>query len=273
MSDRYQRLFERLRARGEGAFIPFVVLGDPDRATSAALIEALIAAGADALELGLPFSDPVADGPVIQAADLRALKAGVRADDAWELIARVRAAHPALPIGLLVYANLVETRSEAPFYRQAAEAGVDSVLIADVPTLEAEPYARAARSEGVLPVLIATPTATDEHLADVARLSEGYIYVVTRKGVTGAEVEAPVPHGGLLQRLAALGGAPPILGFGISRPEHVRAALAGGAAGVISGSAVVQQIADNLEHLPTLLARLSAFVARMKAATHASRAP
>src|SRR5262245_1775090 len=121
--ERYARLFERLRRAGEGAFIPFVMLGDPDPGRSLEIVRVLAAAGADALELGLPFSDPIADGPVIQAAAARALAAGARRRDCWNIVAAIRAEYPDLPIGLLVYANLVCHRAPAEFYAQAAETG------------------------------------------------------------------------------------------------------------------------------------------------------
>jgi tryptophan synthase alpha chain len=169
-------------------------------------------------------------------------------------------------MGLLVYANLVEARGQDGFYTECARVGVDSVLVADVPTVEVEPYVRAATAHGVDPVLIATPNASETALADIARLGRGYTYVVTRSGVTGTSV-----HGSdqrqLVQRLGALGAAPCVLGFGISEPAHVRAAIRGGAAGAISGSAVVAIIARHLGDDDTTSAELSAFTARMKAAT------
>ncbi|MCA9668940.1 MAG: tryptophan synthase subunit alpha [Myxococcales bacterium] len=268
---RYTQMFDRLRREGAGAFVPFTVVGDPDIDSSYRIIRCLAKAGADALELGLPFSDPVADGPTIQAADLRALGSGVRADDVWRTIAAVRAEWPTLPIGLLVYANLVEVATAAVFYQRAATAGVDSVLIADVPTVECELYARAAADAGILPVLIAAASSSDEHLRTIATTSKGYVYVVTRAGVTGAETEARLEETSrLLQRLAALQAAEPLLGFGISRPEHVRAALRAGAAGVIAGSAVVQQIADHLDRPQQMLDAVSRFVSELKQATKSS---
>jgi tryptophan synthase alpha chain len=135
---RYETMFSTLADRAEGAFVPFLVLGDPDLDTSLALVRTLARAGADALELGLPFSDPVADGPVIQAAATRALDRGVRIDEAWDLVGTVRREFPDLPIGLLVYANLVLHRGAPTFYRRAAAAGVDSVLVADAPLLEGD---------------------------------------------------------------------------------------------------------------------------------------
>ena len=270
MRDRYAETFGKLRARGEGAFIPFAVLGDPDLETSLTLVRALVRAGADALELGIPFSDPVADGPTIQAADVRALAAGVDTAGALSLVRAVREEYPDLPVGLLVYANLVVARGARTFYRAAAAAGVDSVLVADVPTVEAEPFVGDALAEGILPVLIATPTCSGAHLEAVARLSRGYTYVVTRTGVTGVDDAAQTDHRGLCARLERLGAAPPVLGFGISRPRHVREALAAGAAGAISGSAVVKLMEKNLADPRAAVTALEEFVAAMKRATRAS---
>lgn len=238
---RYDAMFERLAARGEGAFIPFAMLGDPDPVRSATLLDALVDGGADALELGVPFSDPIADGPVIQEAALRALASGVRPTDALDLVAPVRERHPDLPIGLLTYAQLVVHDGTTRFYERAADAGVDSVLVADVPSREAGPFVDAARAAGVAPVLIAPPNATPATLDLVARASAGYVYCVARRGVTGAQDEWTPEAIGLFDELAARCAAPGVLGFGISRPRHVRAALDAGAAGAIAGSAVVRR--------------------------------
>ncbi len=266
-SGRYERLFARLRARDEIAFVPFSVLGDPDLERSEALLVALAEAGADALELGIPFSDPVADGPTIQRADLRALAAGATVSRAWELLARLRRRLPEIPMGLLVYANLLAARGVATFYAEAAAAGVDSVLVADVPSLEAEPFVAAARAAGVQPVFIAPPNASPERLRRIAALGEGYTYVVTRAGVTGADEQLSLQHDALFAALEEAGGAPPVFGFGIARPEHVAAARRAGAAGAISGSAVVALIERHLDDPAAAEQALRTFVAEMKAAT------
>jgi tryptophan synthase alpha chain len=263
---RYEAMFARLRARGEGAFGAFAMLGDPDLAASAAILDALVAGGADMLEVGIPFSDPVADGPVIQAAAVRALAGGVRPADCFALLSDFRERHPDVPVGILTYANLVVAQGRDNyhrFYRMAAEAGVDSVLVADVPMFEAAPFIASARAAGVAPVLIAAPNTPPETLAAIAREGAGYTYCVARAGVTGAdeEVRFDAP---LLRALAALGAPPPVLGFGISRPAHVAQALEAGAAGTISGSAIVRLIADN-PFDPA--AAVLAFAAAMKAAT------
>jgi len=264
---RYEAMFARLGAAGAGAFIPFAMLGDPDPSRSREILEALVAGGADALELGIPFSDPVADGPVIQAAAVRALEAGVRLADCWALVSGVRAAHPGLPLGLLVYANLVAHRGLATFYAEAAAAGVDSVLVADLPVAEAEPFRSAAIAAGIAPVFIAPPNADGDRLAAIAAAGRGYTYVVTREGVTGVDDALRRDSSALVARLRALGAPPPVLGFGISSPEHVRQGLAMGAAGVISGSAVVRIVARHLDAAGDAAPALRDFVAAMKAAT------
>ncbi len=260
---RYSAMFDRLRERGEGALGAFVMLGDPDSATSAAILDALVEGGADMLEVGIPFSDPVADGPVIQAAAVRALAAGTRTADCFRLLGDFRARHPAMPVGILTYANLVMARGREAFYRAAAEAGVDSVLVADVPLIEADPFLAAARAAGVAPVLIAAPNTPLERLARIAAEGEGYTYCVARAGVTGADSEGRFPK----EVIAALLDAeapPPVLGFGIAGPEHVRLALQAGAHGVICGSAIVERAAAN----PGAEAEtVRAFVQALKAAT------
>ncbi|MBY5993836.1 tryptophan synthase subunit alpha [Ferrimonas balearica] len=264
---RYQRLFDALNARGEGAFVPFVTLGDPNPGDSLAIVEALVAGGADALELGFPFSDPAADGPTIQDANVRALAAGTTPDHCFALLAQIRERHPDLPIGLLVYANLVFSPGLETFYGRCAEVGVDSVLVADVPVQEAAPFIAAAKAAGVAPIFIAPPNADDATLKAVADAGEGYTYLLSRAGVTGTETAAGMPVDHLLEGLKRHNAPPAVLGFGIAQPEQVRSAIAAGAAGAISGSAVVKLIAQHHQQLPTLVAALTEFVQRMKAAT------
>ena len=261
---RYRSMFGRLAERGEGAFGAFCMLGDPSLEDSAAILDALVEGGADMIEVGIPFSDPIADGPVIQAAAGRALKQGVTPRDCFRLLGEFRARHPEVPVGILTYANLVLARGRDAFYRAAAEAGVDSVLVADVPVFEAQPFVVAARAQRIAPVLIAarnTPAAT---LREIAQLGDGYTYCVTRAGVTGTGDEAVFDHQTMINALAMHFAPPPVFGFGISTPEHVRAALAAGAPGAIAGSAIVGLVAANpADPAPAVCA----FVRDMKAAS------
>jgi len=265
--NRYEKLFASLSDKNQGAFVPFVTVCDPNPEQSLKIMEALVEAGADALELGIPFSDPLADGPTIQGANIRALDSGATPDICFDLIGQVRAKYPDLPIGLLMYANLVYSRGIDNFYERCAKAGIDSVLIADVPTNESEEFVAAAKKHGVEPIFIAPPTASDETLTQVAELGGGYTYLLSRSGVTGAETKANMPVSTLLDRLNQFDAPPALLGFGISEPEQVKQAIEAGAAGAISGSAVVKIIENNVEQPDKMLQQLENFVSSMKAAT------
>ena len=214
------------------------------------------------VEVGIPFSDPVADGPVIQAAAQRALAAGVRVADCLDMIAGFRSRHPEVPVGILTYANIVMAR--AGFARDAAEAGADSLLIADVPALEAERFTREMAQAGIEPVLIAAANTPGPALERIAALSRAYTYCVSRAGITGTHAGGEF-DATLVERLKQAGAPPPIFGFGISRPEHVRAALAAGARGVICGSAIVDLAARGGD--------VAAFVRTLKDATRNESAP
>ncbi|MCA1750054.1 MAG: tryptophan synthase subunit alpha [Sphingomonadales bacterium] len=217
---RYDAMFERARERREGVFGGFLMLGDPDRARSDLLLDALVEGGADMVELGIPFSDPIADGPVIEAAANRALAAGIRTADCFAMIADFRARHPEIPVGILTYANLVSARGREAFARELAAAGADSLLVADVPLFEAGPYLSAARDAGIAPVLIAAGNAPDERLREIARRGGGYTYCLARAGVTGEREGIDLDHGPMLALLKAAGAPPPILGFGSRRKRR-----------------------------------------------------
>lgn len=255
---RYARMFERLKARDEGAFGAFLMLGDPDLETSASLLDVLVEGGADMIEVGIPFSDPVADGPVIQAAAKRALDAGVRLGDCFELIAGFRAKHRDVPVGILTYANVVLARRG--FMQDAAEAGADSLLVADVPSLEVDPFVREMREAGLEPVLIAAANTPLETLRKILRLSDAYIYCVSRPGITGTHAGGDF-DASLVGALKDASAPPPIFGFGISTPEHVRSALEAGAAGVICGSAIVNLVSQKS------VGPVVEFISTMKSAT------
>jgi len=257
---RYATMFERLN--GHGAFGAFLMLGDPDLKTSARLLDELVEGGADMIEVGIPFSDPVADGPVIQAAAQRALAAGVRVGDCFDLIAAFRGRHPDVPVGILTYANIVVARTG--FMRDAAEAGADSLLIADVPALEADPFVRDMEQAGIEPVLIAAANTPEPTLRHIATLSKAYTYCVSRAGITGTHAGGQF-DAALVERLRAADAPPPVFGFGISAPEHVRAALSAGARGVICGSAIVD--------LAQRGGDVARFVRSLKAATGNESAP
>lgn len=264
--NRYADMFSGLKNTA-GAFIPFAVLGNPTPEASLRIIEALVEGGADALELGIPFSDPVADGPAIQGAARRALQAHTTPTLCFELIGTLRAQFPKLPIGLLVYANVVVAGGIRNFYARAQKAGVDSVLVADVPLFESAPFVEAAHAAQIAPVFIATPNADENQLTKIAATTEGYTYVVTRFGVTGTRDRLTLARTDMLAELEKRGAPPAVLGFGISNPAHIRAAMNAGAKGAISGSAIAEIIESHVEDPDDLVTRLRAFVSAMKEAT------
>ena len=275
---RYDAMFKRLEEKGEGAFVPFIMLSDPSPAEAVEIISTVVEAGADAVELGVPFSDPVADGPAIQTAHVRALDGGATVQQALDQVRELRQRFPELPIGMLIYANVAYVRGLDRFYPDFHSAGADSILLPDVPVRESQPFTEAATAAGVDPIYIAPAKASRETLEGVAANSRGYIYAISRDGVTGAEKEATVD--GLrevVDNINSFGGAPVLLGFGISRPEHVRDAIAAGASGAITGSAISNIITKYTEHthpnpgrvtdMDGLKAELSDYVRAMKQAT------
>ncbi|MCL1076743.1 tryptophan synthase subunit alpha [Parashewanella spongiae] len=266
-SNRYQHSFAQLEAKNQAAFVPFVTIGDPNLKLSQKIIETLIENGADALELGIPFSDPLADGPVIQQANIRALNSHVTPDSCFELITQIRTKYPDIPIGLLLYANLVYSNGIDNFYSKAQKAGVDSVLIADVPVEASAEFRESAKAHDIAPIFIAPPNGDEETLSKVSQYSEGYTYLLSRAGVTGTDNKASMPLENILTSLNQHDAPPPILGFGISQPEQVREAIKSGAAGAISGSATVKIISANLSKPDIMLNKLAKFTQQMKAAT------
>ena len=277
-TSRYDSTFAALRAKGEGAFVPFVMLSDPTPEDALRIIDAVVTAGADALELGVPFSDPVADGPAIQAAHVRALDGGASVDKALAQVRTIRERYPDLPIGMLIYANVAYVRGLDEFYAAFREAGADSVLLPDVPVRESAAFSAAAEAAGICPIYIAPAKASAQTLEGVAAHSRGYIYAISRDGVTGADKAASVE--GLrevVDNVQSYGGAPVLLGFGISTPQHVADAIAAGAAGAITGSAIANIVAKYTAHthpeparitdMDALTGELSAYVAQMKEAT------
>ncbi|PCR49715.1 tryptophan synthase subunit alpha [Klebsiella pneumoniae] len=266
--ERYETLFAQLKNRQEGAFVPFVTLGDPGPEQSLKIIDALIEGGADALELGIPFSDPLADGPTIQGAALRAFAAGVTPAQCFEMLAAIRQKHPTIPIGLLMYANLVFSPGIDAFYAQCARVGRRLGAGGRACRWKSPPpFRQAAMRHNIAPIFICPPNADDDLLRQIASYGRGYTYLLSRAGVTGAENRAALPLHHLVEKLAEYHAAPPLQGFGISAPEQVSAAIDAGAAGAISGSAIVKIIERHLDEPQTMLDELKAFVQSLKAAT------
>jgi tryptophan synthase alpha chain len=232
--------FARLRQRGEKALVAFVTAGDPDLATSERLVLALAASGADVIEIGVPFSDPIAEGPTIQRASERALRAGASLRKVLQLVKALRS-RVDVPLVLMGYANVFLAMGEEPFVSAAAEVGVDGTIVVDLPPEEGEALFARERAAGVDPILLAAPTTTPERLARLAAQSRGFLYYVSLTGVTGARAALPAGLAEGVRRARAASPVPVCVGFGISTPEQA-AQVAGFADGIVVGSAFVDRI-------------------------------
>lgn len=258
--------FATLRAWGEGALVVFITAGDPNLEATEKLIPALAEAGADIIEVGIPFSDPLADGPTIQASTFRALQQGVTPARVLETIARVRA-RTDVPLVTMTYFNPVWQMGVERFARQAVQAGVDGVIMTDMPPDEADEWHSAARQHGLDTIFLIAPTSTPERMRHVAQMSSGFVYCVSRTGVTGARDDLPEEVPQMLKAMRALTDLPLCVGFGISRPEHVRA-VCRIADGAVVGSAVVSLIAqETVKTEQVLLDLVCRFVQELKDAT------
>jgi tryptophan synthase alpha chain len=236
---RLARAFARAKAAGRAALVVFVEAGDPDLATTARLLPALAGAGADVLELGIPFSDPLADGPTIQRASERALASGTTLGKALDVLASARSAGLSVPVVLFSYSNPILAMGEADFAQRAREAGADGVLVTDLPPEEGRGFASILKSARLDPVYLLAPTSPDARLRRAASLSRGFVYLVSRSGVTGARAELPEDLAPLVARVRrAVPRLPIAVGFGISTSAQV-GVVAGLADGVVVGSAVV----------------------------------
>lgn len=264
MKNRIEQRFEDLKARGETAFIPFITAGDPTLAQTEAIVHALERAGADVLELGIPFSDPVGDGPAIQEASQRALRNHVTPGELLNLIHRVRKTSE-LPILLFSYYNPLLAYGLERFAKDAAAAGADGVLCVDLPPEEADEYKAALDAVGMCTVFLTAPTTTDERLGLVAQQCTGFVYYVSRLGVTGERVSLADDLATAVARIKRHTAKPVAVGFGISQPEHARD-VAKIAEGVVVGSALVRMI-GTLGDAPDMPAKVEAFAKTLADAT------
>ena len=259
----YKEVFSELKENNRTALIPFFVIGDPDFETSLEIVKAAIDSGADVLELGIPFSDPIADGPTIQKADIRALSAGMTVQKALEFITQIKQ-YRDIPIGLLMYYNLVYQYGTEKFFRDFHDAGVNSVLIADLSIDDADEVAGPALSAGLDTVFMVTPNTSEDRKKLIASKTTGFIYTVSVLGVTGTRDRLSDTAGALIDSLKAQTDVPICVGFGISKPEHARAIADAGADGVIIGSKIVSLIENNLNNKDRAKQQIAEFLTDIK---------
>ncbi|MEK6948792.1 MAG: tryptophan synthase subunit alpha [Nanoarchaeota archaeon] len=259
----YNQVFSELKNKKQGALVAFIVIGDPDYKTSLDIAKKIVDSGADILELGVPFSDPIADGKTIQAADVRALNSGMNTDKAFEFVKDLRK-YTDVPIGFLTYYNLVYQRGIEKFYQDANKAGVNSILIADLSIEEAYDIIKVSDKTGVDTVFMISQLSDDSRIKKIASASNGFIYLVSRLGVTGIRNELQYATLSLIKRVRKYTDKPLCVGFGISKPQHVKDVIMAGADGAIVGSAIVDLIEKNIEKKARILNEVSNFVKELK---------
>jgi tryptophan synthase alpha chain len=242
--------------------VTYVTAGDPDLARSAEVVRALARGGADAIEIGVPFSDPIADGPAIQRASERALAAGGNLEASLDLVADLRA-DIATPFVLFTYVNPVLSMGLDRFVRRAADSGIDAVLLLDLPIEEAGDAHAALDSRGLDQIFLVSPTTSDERLAEAARLGRGFVYAISRLGVTGARETLASSARPLVARIRRQTALPIALGFGVSRPEHVKE-IGGFAEAAVIGSAIVETIATASANGSDVAAEVERFLRWLK---------
>lgn len=246
MSDRLAQCFARLRATNRAAFVPFITGGDPDLETSAALLKALPEAGADIIELGMPFSDPMADGPAVQAASLRALAAGTTLVDVLGLVTAFRQHDQETPIILMGYYNPIYSYGAERFLDDALAAGVDGLIVVDLPPEHDDELCLPALTRGISFIRLASPTTDDDRLPTVLRNTSGFVYYVSITGTTGTKSADAVQVGHAVDRLRQRTDLPIAVGFGIRTPEQA-AAIARTADATVVGSAIVSTVQSSLD--------------------------
>jgi tryptophan synthase alpha chain len=267
---RIERRFAALKAEARAGFVAYVMAGDPDPAASLAVLKGLPAAGADLIELGFPFSDPMAEGPPIQRAAQRALKAGMTLKATLAQVAAFREGDAETPLILMGYLNPILNRGYDRFAREAAEAGADGLIVVDCPPEEADPLADALDAAGVSLIRLATPTTDDARLQVVARRTSGFVYYVSVAGVTGVKEADAVAVAPAVARVRAATGLPVAVGFGIKTPERA-AAVARVADAAVVGSALVDEVAAALEAGERPAVKVLASAARLAQAVREAR--
>jgi tryptophan synthase alpha chain len=260
--------FRELRRKNEGALIAYVMAGDPAPKHTVTIVDALIAGGADIVELGIPFSDPIADGPTLQRAAVRALEAGTTPRKVFDVARAIKSAHD-VPIVVMTYYNIVHRMGVEAFCRAAEQSGVNGVIAPDLPVEEAAPYKEAATRYGLDAIFLAAPSTSEARLEKLLNASSGFLYLVSANGVTGARETVQDESIAFIKRTASIiqGRAPLAVGFGLSLPSHVRQVIDNGANAAVVGSTFAEIVEQNLDDSDKMLKMLRECAQKLKGST------
>jgi tryptophan synthase alpha chain len=262
----YSQMFTRLKNNNEGAFIPFVVAGDPDYDTSLEIVKRLVDCGVDALEIGFPFSDPVADGASVQEADIRAFDSGMTIEKCFDFLEDVRR-YTSIPIGLLLYYNIIYKHGIDSFYKKLKSLDVNAVLIADLPPEESTDVIKNSKKYDIEEIFIVSQSTSNKRLEMITDIVGGFIYVASVMGTTGVRKEVENDTKELIKRIKLQTDIPICVGFGISEEKHVHEVLDVGSDGAIVGSAIINLIKKNLDDKNRLYDEITMYTMSMKNAT------
>ena len=267
--NRIENAFAKAKSEGRGAFVSYVCAGDPDQETSLDVCRTLIRSGVDILELGVPFSDPLADGLTNQLAAQRALEAGMTQEDVFDLVRGIRKENDAVPIVFYTYYNLMFSNGLEEYIKEAKAAGVDGLLVLDLPPEEAEDHMQACEKHGMKTIFLLAPTTPPERAKYIASHATGFVYYVSRTGVTGVRSDLAADLQEKVELLRTATDKPLVVGFGVSKPEQVQQ-ICGLADGVVVGSAIVNTIKDNLGDKNATLQKMGTLVSGLVEGTKAS---
>ncbi|URJ32473.1 tryptophan synthase subunit alpha [Blochmannia endosymbiont of Camponotus sp.] len=267
--NRYEKLFTHLNQKKLGAFVPFIAVGYPNPIAFMHIIDILVSSGSDALELGIPFSDPISDGPIIQKSMERAFKSGINFSRCVMILHNIRNKYPNLPIGLLIYANLVFKNGINNFYSCCSKLDIDSILIPDLPVEESLPFYNAATQHKIAHIFICPPNATEELIHNITTLGHGYIYLLSRPGVTGIDINTKKIYNTILYNIIKCiqkqkKKLPILQGFGIHTPLQAQESLSLGTSGVITGSKIASIIEKNISNTELAFKKIEKLVRLMK---------
>ncbi|WP_343184206.1 tryptophan synthase subunit alpha [Buchnera aphidicola (Ceratovacuna keduensis)] len=267
MKTRYNNLFINLKKNNEKCFIPFIVLGDPNFETSLNIIDNIIKNGADAIEVGIPFSDPFGDGPIIQNANLRAINSKITVSKCFKILKILRKKYFKIPIGLLTYANIVFCNGIKNFYKKCYEVGLDSILIVDVPVEESSVFYKHSLKNKVSQIFLCPPNVEDYTLNKIIKMSNDYIYIISKPGVTGIFNNKIFNTDTISNRIKKISDIPLIQGFGIYSKNQIKNILKSKIDGVICGSIIVNQIEKYLHNKNKIIKKINNLIKKFKEST------